>query len=111
MIFLFNFSCRYVNKYCRWTRKYWICSLCLTHNEVTESKRYAEVEGRNKCIELTKSWIEFKVFPENDLLARQNKTNKPVSEYPLFLALVDLTGDGDSMEIIKEGLKAVLEGE
>lgn len=92
----------YINSFVRWSRKSWTCPLCYNVNDISQHPRYKFVDSRKDCEELLHTVMEYVVPNE--------KSEENFSLHPLFVAIADATADPDTLEIIKEGLKAVIEG-
>mmetsp|Transcript_27301 Transcript_27301/g.44464 ORF Transcript_27301/g.44464 Transcript_27301/m.44464 type:complete len:727 (-) Transcript_27301:204-2384(-) len=96
----------YINRNAVFERRKWKCSLCGQGNTITE--RYANQSIRTKLAELNDPVyeIELPITPEDENQPLQELANQG----PIFVAVVDLTGSEEFLELVKSGLLAALEG-
>lgn len=117
----------YINSYVTFSRKKWRCNICGERNDVTE--RYATSDNRMQLPELKENCLDFIVEDPNnpqtpeknshdseqssDTLSAQNTGGvydpSDLSNVPIFIAVVELTGPSDFLSLVKSGLTAALE--
>eukprot|EP00656_Telonema_subtile_P036774 TRINITY_DN4083_c0_g1_i1.p1 TRINITY_DN4083_c0_g1~~TRINITY_DN4083_c0_g1_i1.p1 ORF type:complete len:402 (-),score=131.47 TRINITY_DN4083_c0_g1_i1:612-1817(-) len=88
----------YINPFVLFDRRRWRCTFCNTYNPTPP--RYATPMLRRELPELSAPTVELELQGEGSALAQ---------EQPLNLLLVDLSGDGQYLEMVKAGLQAAID--
>uniref|UniRef100_A0A7S0EQM2 Protein transport protein SEC23 n=1 Tax=Hanusia phi TaxID=3032 RepID=A0A7S0EQM2_9CRYP len=97
----------YINAYCMFEKKAWICSLCGSKNDL--SSRYATSAVRAGLQELQRGIVDVvEECVEVDVSDIFSKELKP-QERPAVVAVVDVSGSEDFVEVVKSGILALLE--
>ena len=76
----------------------WTCSLCGEENAIPEDSRYADVGGRSRLPELRAEIAEAPCLDE-----------EPTLTTPVYVALVDVAGGEDALDLIRSSIMAALE--
>lgn len=105
----------YVNRYCYFDYRSWVCSLCGTINELDHGSRYMNIQQRPKLGELASSFVDLEYgVGESDQAATGSEDAAmgagSAPTVPTFVAVVDLSGTEEQLEIAKSALLAGLEG-
>ena len=97
----------YINAYCMFEKKAWICSLCGNKNDL--SSRYATSAVRAGLQELQRGIVDVvEECVEVEVADIFSKDLKP-QERPAVVAVVDVSGSEDFVEVVKSGILALLE--
>ena len=88
----------YINGYCLFRHMDWTCSLCGEENAIPENSRYADVGGRSRLPELRAEIAEAPYLDE-----------EPALTNPVYVALVDVAGGEDALDLIRSSVMAALE--
>uniref|UniRef100_A0A7S0WBM9 Protein transport protein SEC23 n=1 Tax=Hemiselmis tepida TaxID=464990 RepID=A0A7S0WBM9_9CRYP len=94
----------YINAYCMFERKAWLCSLCGTRNELgqryaTSMQRAGLEEMQRGIVDVLEDCIEVDDVFSSDLRPQ---------ERPAVIAVVDVSGSEESVEMARTGLLAML---
>ena len=92
----------YVNRFCRFQYREWVCSLCSRSNPM-RGVRYGSNRAREACAELSSSFVEF-----SDVAPR-NPREAALRARFAYVAVVDLAADAAELEAVKEALAAAVE--
>ncbi|EGG14044.1 hypothetical protein DFA_11807 [Cavenderia fasciculata] len=104
----------YINPFVTFEKSTWICNLCKHANHISDddnedtSFKYADVDQRNIYPELTNSNLVLQVDQEDDDEDQDNLSDSIYNNNPTYIALVDISGNNEQMEVIKSGLEALV---
>ncbi|KAJ9517351.1 hypothetical protein QJQ45_016723 [Haematococcus lacustris] len=97
----------YINRYCNLNATTWQCAVCTRINDIRNTcrKRYA---GTLALLPELRSEV-FECVMDATLPASPSPQGDAQGPCPVYLALVDVSGDEDFLEVVRSGLLAALE--
>ena len=95
----------YISAYCMFERKAWICCLCGCKNELP--LRYASASARAGLAEMQRGIVD--LLEECIEVDDVHATELRPEERPAFVAVVDVSGSEDFVEVARTGILALLE--
>ncbi|KAL6760798.1 hypothetical protein V8C86DRAFT_2548426 [Haematococcus lacustris] len=97
----------YINRYCNLNATTWQCAVCTRINDIRNTcrKRYA---GTLALLPELRSEV-FECVMDATLPASPSPQGDAQGPCPVYLALVDISGDEDFLEVVRSGLLAALE--
>ena len=87
----------YINRFCRFGYRAWVCSLCAESN-ATRGARYGSVRARDACAELRDTFVEFDDVESSDVQRARRA----------YVAVVDLAASVVELEAVKAALLAAV---
>ncbi|KAK3249379.1 hypothetical protein CYMTET_41189, partial [Cymbomonas tetramitiformis] len=97
----------YTNPYCQFNRYGWTCCLCEGYNEYPSKSPYAKNTTRRALPEMSDHLVEFEV--DRQELGEKSDDLGQLLQRPVTIALVDLSGGEEFLELVKSALLAALE--
>ena len=95
----------YINAYCMFERRGWICSLCGQRNDLPE--RYSQSSNRANLEEMQRGIVDIleDCVEVDDIYSSELKPE----ERPACVAVIDVSGSEEFVEVARSGVLALLE--
>ena len=103
----------YVNRFCYFDYRSWMCSLCGAVNPITKRSRYHNIPQRSKLGELSSGFVDVEYQAKqgegNEEGRGEGEGEGEAIAAPAFVALVDTSGTEEQLEVVKSAVLAGLE--
>ena len=95
----------YINAYCMFERKAWICCLCGCKNEL--AVRYSSSSARAGLPEMQRGIVDLleECIEVDDVFAKELSPE----HRPAFVAVIDVSGSEELVEVVRAGILALVE--